>query len=116
MPGGRSLPIIAVEASDAKENLSNLLLGRTIAISVHGLQHQTLPSPLLPGEPPVLGDAATMKRREKATNGFDPVETLDAERDDGDDRRAHVDGVVDDLEVLAVSEGQTEMCSALNQR
>lgn len=103
------LPVVTVEPVDTKENLGNFLLGRAIAVSIHGLQHESLPSPLLTCEPQFARDGAAMKRAEKATHGLDSIEALEPKRNDGDSALRHSDRVVSDLKILTISEGQSEI-------
>lgn len=56
--------------------------------TVDGLQHPSRTLTLLPREPRVGRDRATMKRTQETGDGLEPVEAFGAERDDG--RRAFV--------------------------
>lgn len=108
--GRRCLPFVSVKAADAKEDLGNFLLGRAIPGAVHGLQHESLPSPLLTCEPQFARDGAAMKRAKKATHGLDPVEALEPKWNDGDGGHRYVNRVMGDLKILTIAEGQSEIC------
>lgn len=78
--------------------------------TVHGLQHPSRTLTLLPREPCVGRDRATMKRTQETGDGLEPIEAFGAERDDG--RRAFVraeSAEAQDLEPFAIREGMNEV-------
>lgn len=112
MTSGRSLPFVPVEMTNVEEDLRDLLLGRSIAIPVDRLQHLAQPRTLLPRQARVGRDGAAMQSRKELMNGLDPVEAVQAKRNDRDLRRPLL-GIVDDLEALTVSEHVAECRPAL---
>lgn len=110
MPIRGSLPFVAGQAADIEENLSDFLLGRTSSGAVEGPEHSAMAVALLTCQARVGRNGTAMQGREETLNGFDPVEALDSERDDGDPGRGMRGRVIDDLDMLAVSEIQTKRC------
>ena len=113
MPIRTSLPLVAGKTTDIEENLSDFLLGRASSSSVEGPEHSAMAVTLLTRQARVGWNSAAMQGREETLNGFNPVEALDSERDDGDPGRRVRGGVIDDLDMLAVSEVQTKRCIAV---
>lgn len=113
MPIRGSLPLVAGKATDIEENLSDFLLRRASSLSVEGPEHSAISVALLTCQARVGRNGAAMQGREEPLNGFDSVEALNAERDGGDPRRRVRRGVIDDLDMLAVSEVQTERCTVV---
>lgn len=107
--GRGRLPFIAIERPDLEHDLRDLLLGSTSPVSVEGPQHPSQACPLLAGQARIRWDDAVVQGREEAPNGFDPVEALEAERNDGDRERVAVDGAVENLEILPVAEIETKI-------
>lgn len=60
MAGGRGLPRIPVEMADPEEDLRDLLLGRSGAMSIDRLQHLAQPRALLPRQARVRRNGAAM--------------------------------------------------------
>lgn len=110
MPIRGSLPLVAGKTADIEENLSDFLLRRASPGAVEGPEHSAMAVALLTCQARVGRNGTAMQGREKTLNGFDPVEALDSERDDGDPGRRVRGGVIDDLEMLAVSEIETKRC------
>lgn len=113
MPIRGNLPFVAGKTTDMKENLSDFLLGRASSGAVECPEHSAMAVTLLTCQARVGRNGAAVQGREEALNGFDPVEALDAERDDGDPGRGVRCRVIDDLNMLAVSEIQTKCCIAV---
>ena len=111
MPIRTSLPLVAGKAADIEQNLSDFLLRRASPGAVEGPEHSAMAVALLTCQARVGRNGAAVQGRKETLNGFDPVEALDAERDGGDPRRRVRGGVIDDLDMLAVSEVQTERCT-----
>jgi hypothetical protein len=86
MAGRGRLPFIAGEAAQVKDNLGDFLLGGAIARSVEGPQHPAQPNALLSRQTGVRRDGAAVKGGEEAVDGFQPIETIDAERNYGGER------------------------------
>ena len=78
--------------------------------TVDGLQHASRTLTLLPREPRVGRDRATMERTQEAGDGLEPIEAFGAERDDGS-RAFSIDcvGEAQDLEPFAVREAVKEV-------
>lgn len=113
MPICGSLPLVAVKTADIEENLSDFLLGRASSGAVESPKHSAMAVALLTCQACVGRNGTAMQGREETLDGFDSVEALDSERDDGDPGRGMRGGVIDDLDMLAVSEIQTERCIAV---
>ncbi len=86
MAGRGRLPFIAGEAAQIKDDLGDFLLGGAIARSVESPQHPAQPRALLSRQTGVRRNGAAVKGGEKAVDGFQPIETIDAERNDGGER------------------------------
>lgn len=113
MPIRTSLPLVAGKAADIEENLSDFLLRRASSLSVEGPEHSAISVALLTRQARVGRNGTAVQGRKETLNGFDPVEALDAERDGGDPRRGVRRGVIDDLDMLAVSEVETKRCAVV---
>lgn len=113
MPIRRSLPLVAGKTTDLEENFSNFLLRRASPGAVEGPEHSAMAVALLTCQARVGRNGAAVQGRKETLNGFDPVEALDAERDGGDPRLGVRRGVIDDLDMLAVSEIETERCTVV---
>lgn len=109
MAGRGRLPFIAIERSDLEHNLRDFLLRGASPVSVEGPQHPSQACPLLAGQACIWWDGAVVQCREEAPNGFDPVEAIEVERNDGDRERIAVDGAVENLEILPVAEIETKI-------
>lgn len=101
MAGRRCLPLIPMQMAGAKEDLCDVLLARAVAIAVESAQHALHPRPLLGGYARVGWNGPTMDSGQQAIDGFEPVETVAVERDDGCNR-VGADG--QGLQVSAVAE------------
>ncbi len=117
MAGRGCLPFLAVERLDAQESLSDFLLGRAGPVPIESPQHPSQPCPLLPGQARIGRDGTAVQGREEATNGFDPVEAVETERNHGDSDCFAANGTVKDLELLPIAERETEISvSAVHRR
>ena len=79
--GGSGLPFITGEFADAEDDLGDLLLGRSGAISIDCLQHAPRAGQLLTREARVGWNGAAVKRGKQPSNGFHTIEPLHAEWD-----------------------------------
>ena len=104
--GLRRLPCVAVEVINAKYNLGHFLLRGAGPVAVKDAKHSALPGALLARQPHVGRNSPAVQGREKAIDGLDSVEALNAERDRGGSMRVAVDEGVDDLEMLPASESE----------
>ena len=89
MTGGRCLPFVPVKPAGVQENPRDLLLRRAGPMAIEGPQHPSEARALLACQARIRRDRATMQGRKEALNGLDPVETGEAERDDGARDRVH---------------------------
>lgn len=76
------------EVARAEQCRGDVAVTGATETTVHGLQHPSRTVTLLPREPRVGRDRATMKRTQETGDGLEPIEAFGAERDDG--RRAFV--------------------------
>lgn len=109
MASRRRLPFIAIERPDLEHNLRDFLLRGAGSVSIEGPQHPSKACPLLAGQAGIRWDGAVVQGREQTTNGFDPVEAIEVEWDDGDRERVAVEGAVENLEMLAVVKIETKI-------
>ena len=109
MTGGRCLPFVPVKPAGVQENPRDLLLRRAGPMAIEGPQHPSEARALLACQARIRRDRATMQGRKEALNGLDPVETGEAERDDGDRDRVPLDGTVENLELLPVAERKVKL-------
>lgn len=79
--GGSGLPFVTGEFADAEDDLGDLLLGRSGAISVNCLQHAPRAGQLLTREARVGWNGAAVKGGQQPSNGFHAVEPLHAKWD-----------------------------------
>lgn len=96
---------MTIEPAGSENNLRDLLLGSSVSIAVEGLQHSAQARALLPGQPLVWWNGASMKRGEQAADRFYPVKSFQAEGNERHGRAASRLGLqVDELDSLAVAE------------
>lgn len=99
------LPLLAVLAGEAEDDLRDLALGRAIAVAVEALQHPAQSQALLRRQPCVGRDRAAMERGQQPGQGFEAIEARAVERNDRGQRLAEADARLDvELETLAVAE------------
>ena len=81
--GGGVLPRLAIELGDVEDDLRDLPLRRAIAVAVEALQHPAQSQALLRGQPCVGRDGPAVKGGQQAIKGFEPVESLAVQGNDG---------------------------------
>lgn len=105
MTRGRILPVVTIKPAGSENNLRDLLLGGSVSIAVEGLQHSAQARALLPRQPLVWWNGASMKRGEQAADRFYPVKSFQTEGNERNGRAASRPGLqVDELDSLAVAE------------
>lgn len=109
--GGRCLPFIAVECADTKNDLRDRLARGPGAMAVEGLQHPAQTRPLLAGQARIGWDLAAMQGGEKTLDCFEPIQPIQAERDD---RRGWCDAIVDELDVVPIAEIEKNIGAAVH--
>ena len=106
------LPLIAAQASDMKNDLSDILLRCAVSCPVEGLQHPARSCPLLPSQAGIRGNGSTMQRRQKAMDGLEAVEAFDAERHQSN-QRPGVPCEPQNLQSLPIPDVASEMVAML---
>lgn len=108
MTGRGRLPIVPIKPIQVEEYLRYFLLRRAGAIAVEGAEHSALTCTLLCSQAGVGRNRATVQCREKAVDSFDSIEAVYAERNGGHSISTSLNGVIEDLEALTVSEREAE--------
>jgi hypothetical protein len=83
----RGLPFVATEVAGAKDDPCDLLLGRTVAMSIERAKHFPLTRKLLPGEARIGRNDTAVKHCKQSEQCFYPIKTVPTQRDDGSKRR-----------------------------
>ena len=86
MAGRGRLPFVAGKTAQTEDDLGDFLLGGAVARSVDSPQHPAQARALLSRQTGVRRDGAAVKGGEEAVDGFQPIEAIDAERNDGGER------------------------------
>ena len=103
--GGSVLPFLAIESGDVEHDLRDLPLRRAIAVAIKALQHPAQPQALLPRQPCIRWNRPAVKGGQQAVKGFEPVEPVPIEGNDGGKRLAdHRVRFDHELDALAVAE------------
>lgn len=99
------LPIVAIEWAEPEYDLCDLLLGCAGAVAIEGLEHPSHSRPLLAGQAGVRWNGAAMEGCKQATDGFNLVEPIKAERHKCAERLIwRTAGGMNELDMLAVAE------------
>lgn len=109
-PARGCFPGFIGKVARAEQGHGDFAIAGAAETTVNGLQHPSRTLTLLPREPRVGRDRATMERTQETGDGLEPIEPFGAERDDG--RRAfstaHA-GEAQDLKPFAVREAMKEV-------
>ncbi|SIQ86816.1 hypothetical protein SAMN05421641_11630 [Paracoccus thiocyanatus] len=116
MTGGGCLPFVPVETAGVQEDTRDLLLRGAGPMAIESPQHPSESLPLLACQARIRGNRASMQGGKEALNGFDPVETGETERDDGDRDRIALEGAVENLQMLPVAERESELHTGVLDR
>ena len=107
--GRRCLPFVPCKRAGLQDNPRDFLLGGACPLTIEGPQHASQPCTLLSCQPRIGRDRTPMNCCEKPPHGFDPVETIEAERDDSHRDHAAAGRTVEDLDGLAVAERKAKL-------